>query len=88
MHRIESILRRMFPAARPYTRRGATTLPPSTRPVPKPLVALESAYRCEPTSWGAEQPPLFLPLPRIEPPPKAERRREPIRPFRLGDLED
>jgi len=88
MHRIESVLRRMFPAARPYTRRRETTLPPSTRPVPKSLVALESAYRCEPTSWGADQPPLLsLPLPRMEP-PKAERRQEPIRSFRLGDLED
>lgn len=87
MHRIESVLRRMFPAARPQARRGASTLPPATRPVPKPLVSLESAYRCEPTSWGASEPPLFLPLPRVEP-PETERRREPIRPFRLGDWEE
>lgn len=87
MNRIESVLRRMFPAARPEPRRGASTLPPSTRPAPKSLASLESAYRCEPTSWGAEEPPLFLPLPRVEP-PEPPQRREPIQPFRLGDLED
>ena len=87
MHRIESVLRRMFPAARPHTHRD---LPPATRPAPKPLAALESPYRCELTAWGADQPTLSLPLPRVEP-SASERRRpheESIRPFLLGDWDD